>query len=120
MRLSWNEIRVRAAAFAQEWRDAAYEKGETQSFYNDFFGVFGIRRRFGAKILDTPADAFERPSRTSPPFWKWRPRSGGRTALVSNAEGLAERAPSNCPYPAEFGFEARRPRLRGPPVPATA
>ncbi|MCY3875567.1 MAG: hypothetical protein OXF88_14910, partial [Rhodobacteraceae bacterium] len=45
MRLSWNEIRVRAAAFAEEWRDAAYEKGETQSFYNDFFHVFGIRRR---------------------------------------------------------------------------
>ena len=32
MRLSWNEIRARAATFADEWRDAAYEKGETQSF----------------------------------------------------------------------------------------
>ena len=32
MRLSWNEIRARAAAFAREWADAAYEKGETQSF----------------------------------------------------------------------------------------
>lgn len=37
MRLSWNEIRARAAAFAAEWQDAAYEKGKTQSFYNDFF-----------------------------------------------------------------------------------
>ena len=37
MRLSWNEVRARAARFAEEWRDAAYEKGETQSFYNDFF-----------------------------------------------------------------------------------
>ncbi|WP_460253219.1 hypothetical protein [Acidiphilium sp. MT5] len=37
MRLSWGEIRGRAARFADEWRDAAYEKGETQSFYNDFF-----------------------------------------------------------------------------------
>ena len=45
MRLSWNEVRVRAAAFAEEWRDAAYEKGETQSFYNEFFEVFGVRRR---------------------------------------------------------------------------
>ena len=44
MRLSWNEVRVRAAAFAKEWRDAAYEKGETQSFYNDFFEVFDVRR----------------------------------------------------------------------------
>ena len=49
MRLSWNEVRVRAAAFAREWRDAAYEKGETQSFYNDFFAVFGIQRRTVAR-----------------------------------------------------------------------
>lgn len=45
MRLSWNEIRVRAKAFSEEWKDAAYEKGETQSFYNDFFEVFGVKRR---------------------------------------------------------------------------
>ena len=31
----------RAAAFAEDWKDAAYEKGETQSFYN----AFGVRRR---------------------------------------------------------------------------
>ncbi|MBI1339449.1 class I SAM-dependent DNA methyltransferase [bacterium] len=45
MRLSWNEMRARAAEFAREWRDAAYEKGETQSFYNDFFAIFGVKRR---------------------------------------------------------------------------
>ncbi len=45
MRLSWNEVGARAAAFAEDWRDAAYEKGETQSFYNEFFQVFGKRRR---------------------------------------------------------------------------
>ena len=44
MRLSWNEVRARAAAFAEDWREAAREKGETQSFYNDFFKVFGVRR----------------------------------------------------------------------------
>ena len=49
MRLSWNEVRVRAAAFADEWRDAAYEKGETQSFYNAFFRVFGVQRRSVAR-----------------------------------------------------------------------
>ncbi len=45
MRLSWNEVRARAAIFAEDWKDAAYEKGETQSFYNEFFEVFGKRRR---------------------------------------------------------------------------
>ena len=49
MRLSWNEIRARAAAFAEAWQDAAYEKGETQSFYNDFFEIFGVRRRTVAR-----------------------------------------------------------------------
>ena len=43
--LSWNEIRVRAAQFASEWADASYEKGETQSFYDAFFDVFGKKRR---------------------------------------------------------------------------
>lgn len=45
MRLSWNEIRVRAASFSDEWKNASYEKGETQSFYNEFFEIFDIKRR---------------------------------------------------------------------------
>ena len=49
MLLSWNEVRARAARFAEDWRDAAYEKGETQSFYNAFFEVFGVRRRSVAR-----------------------------------------------------------------------
>ena len=49
MRLSWNEIRARAADFAREWADASYERGETQSFYNDLFEVFGVRRRSVAR-----------------------------------------------------------------------
>ncbi len=58
MRLGWDEIARRAKAFGEEWKDAHYEKGETQSFYNDFFEVFGIRRRTVAdyerrvKLLD--------------------------------------------------------------------
>ena len=49
MRLSWNEIRARAAKSSNDWQDAAYEKGETQSFYNDFFDIFGVRRRSVAR-----------------------------------------------------------------------
>ena len=49
MRLSWNEIRARAAEFAGRWENAAYEKGETQSFYNDFFQIFGVERRSVAR-----------------------------------------------------------------------
>jgi hypothetical protein len=45
MQLSWNEKRARAAKFADEWKTAGYERGETQSFYNEFFEIFGIKRR---------------------------------------------------------------------------
>jgi hypothetical protein len=45
MRLGWDEIKRRAKAFSEEWCDAHYEKGETQSFYNDFFEIFGVKRR---------------------------------------------------------------------------
>ncbi|WFL78505.1 N-6 DNA methylase [Altererythrobacter arenosus] len=58
MRLGWDEIARRAKAFSEEWQGAHYEKGETQSFYNDFFEIFGIKRRTVAvyeqrvKLLD--------------------------------------------------------------------
>ncbi len=45
MRLSTNELRNRAAAFAQKHASATYEKGETQTFYNEFFNIFGVERR---------------------------------------------------------------------------
>ena len=50
MRLSWNEIRVRAARFAEEWKDAHYERGESQTFYNEFFELFGVTRRHVASF----------------------------------------------------------------------
>lgn len=49
MRLSFNEIRARAANFAKTYVDATYEKGETQTFYNDFFAIFGVERRSVAR-----------------------------------------------------------------------
>jgi len=45
MRLDWNDIRARAAKFAEDWKDAHYERGETQTFYNEFFELFGVTRR---------------------------------------------------------------------------
>ncbi len=45
MPLSWNEIRQRAIRFSREWADASRERGEAQTFWNEFFDVFGLRRR---------------------------------------------------------------------------
>lgn len=45
MPLSWNEIRTRAIAFSQEWKDEASERAEAKSFWDAFFHVFGVPRR---------------------------------------------------------------------------
>jgi hypothetical protein len=45
MPLSWNEIKQRAIAFSKEWENETSEKSESQSFWNEFFNVFGISRR---------------------------------------------------------------------------
>ena len=55
MPLAWNETRRRATTFARNWSEATRERGEAQTFWNEFFEVFGIRRRTVA--------AFEEPVR---------------------------------------------------------
>ncbi len=45
MALSWNEIKSRAAAFSLEWAGEASENAEAKSFWDGFFGIFGIPRR---------------------------------------------------------------------------
>jgi hypothetical protein len=56
MPLSWNEIRRRAIAFAHEWQAESREHAEAKSFWDEFFQVFGLRRRIVA--------SFEEPVRT--------------------------------------------------------
>ena len=43
--LTWNEIRTRAAQFAERWQDAVKENAEAQTFWNEFLAVYGIDRR---------------------------------------------------------------------------
>lgn len=45
MAISWNEIKDRALKFSKEWEDAKSEQSDKQTFWNDFFEVFGISRR---------------------------------------------------------------------------
>ena len=52
---SLNEIRSRATKFARAYRDASKKNADSQSFWKDFFAVFGVNaRRVGS---------FERPTR---------------------------------------------------------
>ena len=45
MPLSWNEIRHNAIGFARDWSGVSSEAAEKQTFWNEFFEVFGIQRR---------------------------------------------------------------------------
>ncbi|EKE22267.1 MAG: hypothetical protein ACD_7C00006G0003 [uncultured bacterium] len=45
MPLSWNEIKTRAIEFSKEWENEESERAEAQTFWNQFFKVFGIERR---------------------------------------------------------------------------
>ena len=60
MRLQWSEVRARAAVFAEAHNNARYEKGETQTFYNEFFDCFGVNRRqvanYEQRVRNLPGD----------------------------------------------------------------
>jgi len=45
MALNWNEIKHRSIEFSKEWDDAVSERSEAQSFWRDFFNIFGISSR---------------------------------------------------------------------------
>ena len=45
MALTQREIRDRALAFSREWAGETRERAEAQTFWNEFFDIFGITRR---------------------------------------------------------------------------
>ena len=45
MALSWNEIKDRALKFSNDWSEETRERAEKDSFWNDFFEVFGKSRK---------------------------------------------------------------------------
>ena len=49
-RFPWNEIRHNAIKFSGEWKGAKSESAEKQTFWNEFFQVFGIKRRVVASF----------------------------------------------------------------------
>lgn len=45
MPLSWNEIRSNAVTFSKEWAGESREQAEAKTFWDEFFRVFGLKRR---------------------------------------------------------------------------
>lgn len=69
MALSWNEIKSRAIEFQNNWQDTLRENSETQSFYNDFFEVFGVSRKRLATFEEPVKKLGEKKGRIDL-FWK--------------------------------------------------
>ncbi len=92
MRLDWNDIKARAGRFADEWKEAHYERSDTQTFYNEFFGVFGVQRRAVAayehvvKLPDNKRGYLDL-------FWKGKllveQKSGGRNLKPAKTQALS-------------------------------
>lgn len=91
MRMSWNEIRARAARFSDEWKDARYEKGETQTFYNEFFEIFGVTRRRVA-TFEEPVKKLGRERGFIDLFWKGllliEQKSAGKNLIKAKIQAL--------------------------------
>src|ERR1039457_3905069 len=91
MRLSWNEIRARAARFAEEWKSAHYERGESQTFYNEFFDVFGVTRRRVASF-EEPVKRLGNERGFIDLFWKGvllvEQKSAGRNLVRAKEQAL--------------------------------
>ncbi|MGC2221849.1 MAG: DNA methyltransferase [Methylocella sp.] len=91
MRLDWNDIKARAAKFAVEWKDAHYERGETQTFYNDFFQLFGVTRRPVASF-EHGVDLPEKKRGYLDLFWKGKllveQKSAGRSLVPARRQAL--------------------------------
>jgi len=69
IRLSWNEIRDRALKFSGDWKDVSSEDGEAQTFWNEFFDIFGIRRRTVASF-EEPVHTIKGKYHFIDLFWK--------------------------------------------------
>ena len=69
MPLSQKEIRDRAVDFAFRWGSAVREKSESQTFWNEFFDVFGISRRRVA-AFEAPVKKLGDKAGSIDLFWK--------------------------------------------------
>jgi hypothetical protein len=80
MPLSLNEIKDRALAFSHEWAGAKAERAEAQTFWNEFFNVFGISRRRVA--------SFEEPVRRAHSQFE---KKGGGGGFIDRSQSSVQR-----------------------------
>lgn len=72
MNLSPNQIRANARQFSLDWQDAVKENAESQTFWNEFFAVFGINRRKIGGLFEMPIKKQSGTQGRIDVFWKKR------------------------------------------------
>ena len=80
--LSLNEIKDKALSFSREWEGEKSERAEAQTFWNEFFGVFGVTRRRLA--------SFEEPVRRAKTLFEKKGGKGGFIDLFWRGVLIAE------------------------------
>ena len=80
--LSLTEIKDRALAFSREWEGERSESAETQTFWNEFFNVFGVYRRLLA--------SFEEPVKRARKRFEEKGGKGGFIDLLWKGMLIAE------------------------------
>src|SRR5450755_3277147 len=104
MCLSWPEIRAKAARFAGDWKDAHYERGESQTFYNEFFEVFGANRRRVASYEEpVKRPGMCRASRSKGYAWSMDNPASSRTNWTVSTETVATCPSSRTIYSGSSG-----------------
>lgn len=90
--LSWNEIRHRAIAFSKEWADAKREQADKQTFWNEFFDVFGVPRKAVASF-EEPIRGLSGKYKFIDLFWRGRVlvehKSRGESLDKAESQALA-------------------------------
>jgi hypothetical protein len=114
-------IKARAAKFAEDWNGAQYERGDTQTFYNEFFELFRVPRRrvasfeHGVNLPDKKRGYLDL-------FWKGKllveQKSAGRSLTparwqaLDHFPGLKDHEPPPPPNPSAAG------KSEGPAAPS--
>lgn len=92
MPLSWNELKHRAIKFGNDWKHETREAAERQTFWNEFFEIFGIRRRTVASF-EEPVRKLSGTWGAIDVFWPGKllgeHKSAGQDLGKAHAQGMA-------------------------------
>lgn len=90
--LSLNEIEHRAIRFVGRWQGETYEKGESQSFWSEFLGIFGIDRKLHGAYFEYAVKKIDNRQGFIDMFWPGKllaeQKSAGRDLSAANVQAF--------------------------------